>query len=113
MILATKRSDKYLLEEKPSKKKKTSKKGKKSKKSKIKDSSSESEEGKIPIPSIQCWSYNQSQTVLNIPFSEPTALHVVSSLIEMPEGASLSDNDDNDKNDADDPHRALDIDLDS
>lgn len=44
---------------------------------------------------------------------EPKALHVVSSLIEMPEGASVSDNDEKDKNDIDDPHRALDIDLDS
>lgn len=44
---------------------------------------------------------------------EPKALHVVSSLIEMPEGASVSDNDEKDKNDMDDPHRALDIDLDS
>lgn len=30
----------------------------------------------------------------------------------MPEGASLSDNDDKDKYDVNDPHRALDIDLD-
>lgn len=42
---------------------------------------------------------------------EPQALHVVSSLIEMPEGASISDTDDKDPNDVDDPHRALDIDL--
>lgn len=44
-------------------------------------------------------------------FTEPQALHVVSSLTEMPEGASISDTDDN-QNEADDPHRALDIDLD-
>lgn len=43
--------------------------------------------------------------------TEPQALHVVSSLIEMPEGASISDTDDKDQNDVDDPHRALDIDL--
>lgn len=44
--------------------------------------------------------------------TEPQALHVVSSLIEMPEGASISDTDDKDPNEVDDPHRALDIDLD-
>lgn len=47
---------------------------------------------------------------LKIP--EPEALHVVSSLTEMPEGASVSDTDDKNQNDVDDPHRALDIDLD-
>lgn len=36
---------------------------------------------------------------------------MVSSLIEMPEGASISDTDDKDQNDVNDPHRALDIDL--
>lgn len=44
-------------------------------------------------------------------FAEPQPLHVVSSLIEMPEGASISDTDDKDQEN-DDPHRALDIDLD-
>lgn len=39
-------------------------------------------------------------------------MHTVNTFIEMPEGASLSDNDDKDKYDVDDPHRALDIDLD-
>lgn len=43
---------------------------------------------------------------------EPVAMHAVSTFIEMPEGASLSDNDDKDKHDINDPHRALDIDLD-
>lgn len=40
-------------------------------------------------------------------------MHVVSTFIEMPEGASISDNDDDGKKDVDDPHKALDIDLDS
>lgn len=41
------------------------------------------------------------------------ALHVVNTDIgEMPEGAELSDPDDNDNRPQDDPHRALDIDLD-
>ncbi len=44
--------------------------------------------------------------------AEPVAIHEVSTFIEMPEGASLSDNDDKDKHDINDPHRALDIDLD-
>lgn len=35
----------------------------------------------------------------------------MSSLIEMPEGASISDTDEKD-HEVDDPHRALDIDLD-
>lgn len=45
-------------------------------------------------------------------FTEPAPMHVVSSLIEMPEGASISDAEDKDHNEMDDPHRALDIDLD-
>lgn len=44
--------------------------------------------------------------------TEPVAIHAVNTFIEMPEGASLSDNDDKDKPDINDPHRALDIDLD-
>lgn len=84
-ITSTKRSDKYLDEEKK-RTKKPHKKSKKNKKSKHKEVTSDSEE-------------------------EPQALHVVSSLIEMPEGASISDTDDKDQNDVNDPHRALDIDL--
>lgn len=40
----------------------------------------------------------------------PGPLGVVNTSVEMPEGARLSDDDDDDRN-ADDPHRALDIDL--
>lgn len=43
---------------------------------------------------------------------EPETVHVVSTFIELPEGASLSDNEDKDHYDVNDPHRALDIDLD-
>lgn len=51
--------------------------------------------------------------VLKFIFSvEPPTVHTVNTFIEMPEGASLSDNDDKDKYDVNDPHRALDIDLD-
>lgn len=46
-------------------------------------------------------------------FLEPKPLHIVNTTLEMPEGVSLSDNDDKDgKFDPDDPHRALDIELD-
>lgn len=84
-----KRSDKYLPENKTTNKK--SKKTKKSKKSKNKinytSSDSEEEEASKPI-------------------------HLVNTMVEVPEGATLSDNDDKDLNiDANDPHRALDIDL--
>ncbi|KAH8420632.1 hypothetical protein KR009_012412 [Drosophila setifemur] len=91
----TKRSDKYLEEQqafaggKDGKKK--HKKGKKSKKAKNKvayNSSSESE-------------------------GEPKPLHIVNTTLDMPEGVSLSDSEDKDgKYDPNDPHRALDIELD-
>lgn len=84
-----KRSDKYLPENNSTINKK-SKKTKKSKKSKNKISytSSDSEE------------------------EEAKPIHLVNTMVEVPEGATLSDNDDKDLNiDANDPHRALDIDL--
>ncbi|XP_032593942.1 AP-3 complex subunit delta isoform X2 [Drosophila grimshawi] len=93
----TKRSDKYLqtlqattsLSSKDAKRK--HKKGKKSKKSKNKvayNSSSESE-------------------------AEPKPLHLVNTTLDMPEGVTLSDSEDKDgKYDPNDPHRALDIELD-
>uniref|UniRef100_A0A1B0FQ33 AP-3 complex subunit delta n=1 Tax=Glossina morsitans morsitans TaxID=37546 RepID=A0A1B0FQ33_GLOMM len=89
---ATKRSDQYLMQEKANaKEKKKHKKSKKSKKSKTKtnhNSSTESEE-------------------------EPTSLHVVNTTLDMPEGVALSDGEEKDKQfDPDDPHRALDIELD-
>ncbi|XP_005185987.2 AP-3 complex subunit delta isoform X1 [Musca domestica] len=88
----TKRSDQYLLQEKASsKEKKKHKKSKKSKKSKSKptyNSTSESED-------------------------DPKPMHFVNTTLDMPEGVSLSDGDDKDgKFDSDDPHRALDIELD-
>lgn len=45
-------------------------------------------------------------------WTDPEPIHVVSTFIEMPEGASVSDNENKNDNDADDPHKALDIDLD-
>ncbi|XP_013112393.1 AP-3 complex subunit delta isoform X1 [Stomoxys calcitrans] len=89
---ATKRSDQYILQEKAnSKEKKKHKKSKKSKKSKSKttyNSTSESED-------------------------EPKPMHIVNTTLDMPEGVALSDGDDKDgKFDSDDPHRALDIELD-
>ncbi|XP_017094450.2 AP-3 complex subunit delta [Drosophila bipectinata] len=91
----TKRSDKYLQEQQAASSgkdgKKKHKKGKKSKKAKNKvayNSSSESE-------------------------GEPKPLHIVNTTLDMPEGVSLSDSEDKDgKYDPNDPHRALDIELD-
>lgn len=85
-----KRSDKYLPKNNTTTNKK-SKKTKKSKKSKnkINYTSSDSEEE-----------------------AEAKPIHLVNTMVEIPEGATLSDNDDKDLNiDANDPHRALDIDL--
>lgn len=89
-----KRSDKYLEESRKAQRKdkvkeeKVSKKSKKkSKKSKKQVSESESEE-------------------------EPNAVHLVNKMSELPEGATLSDNDDKNELDPNDPHRALDINLD-
>nr|NP_001259528.1 garnet, isoform D [Drosophila melanogaster]AGB95370.1 garnet, isoform D [Drosophila melanogaster] len=90
----TKRSDKYLQEQQAAQGskdgKKKHKKGKKSKKAKNKvayNSSSESE--------------------------EPKPLHIVNTTLDMPEGVSMSDSEDKDgKYDPNDPHRALDIELD-
>ncbi|XP_055841198.1 AP-3 complex subunit delta [Episyrphus balteatus] len=89
-VLSIKRSDKYLEEEnKPTKEKKKHKKSKKSKKSKNKVAytTSESEDDTKPTP-------------------------LVNKTLDMPEGVALSDSEDKDKFDPDDPHRALDIDLD-
>ncbi|XP_054728209.1 AP-3 complex subunit delta isoform X1 [Anastrepha obliqua] len=86
-----KRSDRYLLQEKTiSKEKKKHKKSKKNKKSKNKVaySSSESEDDSKP-------------------------LHIVNTTMDMPEGVALSDSEDKDsKFDPNDPHRALNIELD-
>uniref|UniRef100_A0A0A1XCL2 AP-3 complex subunit delta n=1 Tax=Zeugodacus cucurbitae TaxID=28588 RepID=A0A0A1XCL2_ZEUCU len=86
-----KRSDRYLIQEKTmNKDKKKHKKSKKSKRSKNKVaySSSESEDDSKP-------------------------LHIVNTIMDMPEGVALSDSEDKDsKFDPNDPHRALNIELD-
>uniref|UniRef100_A0A0K8U4X3 AP-3 complex subunit delta n=4 Tax=Bactrocera latifrons TaxID=174628 RepID=A0A0K8U4X3_BACLA len=86
-----KRSDRYLIQEKTmNKEKKKHKKSKKSKRSKNKMaySSSESEDDSKP-------------------------LHLVNTIMDMPEGVALSDSEDKDcKFDPNDPHRALNIELD-
>uniref|UniRef100_A0A2M3Z2Q3 AP-3 complex subunit delta n=1 Tax=Anopheles braziliensis TaxID=58242 RepID=A0A2M3Z2Q3_9DIPT len=43
---------------------------------------------------------------------DPKPLHIVNTVIELPEGAILSDSEDKNNEDPNDPHRALDIDLD-
>ncbi|XP_037938208.1 AP-3 complex subunit delta [Teleopsis dalmanni] len=91
LIGATKRSDKYIVQDKSStKEKKKHKKSKKSKKSKNKVSYSSSDSDEEPKP-----------------------LHIVNTTLDMPEGVALSDSEDKDgKFDLDDPHRALNIELD-
>ncbi|KAG5684600.1 hypothetical protein PVAND_013825 [Polypedilum vanderplanki] len=90
----TKRSDKYLEESRKAQRKekkeeksskKSKKKSKKSKKHQV--SESESEDEAHPV-------------------------HLVNTMSELPEGATLSDNDDKNELDPNDPHRALDINLD-
>ncbi|XP_064555631.1 AP-3 complex subunit delta [Drosophila montana] len=94
----TKRSDKYLKEQQAAaaahsskdgkKKHKKSKKSKKSKNKLAYNSSSESDADSKP-------------------------LHIVNTTLDMPEGVTLSDSEDKDgKYDPNDPHRALDIELD-
>ncbi|XP_022208736.2 AP-3 complex subunit delta isoform X1 [Drosophila obscura] len=97
----TKRSDKYLQDQQAAaalqgggagkdgkKKHKKSKKSKKAKNKVAYNSSSESD-------------------------GEPKPLHIVNTTLDMPEGVSLSDSEDKDgKYDPNDPHRALDIELD-
>lgn len=58
------------------------------------------------------WKNTYSYALLNKCHTEPNTMHVVNTFIEMPEGASLSDNDEQNNTDLNDPHRALDIDLD-
>uniref|UniRef100_A0A7G3BA23 AP-3 complex subunit delta n=1 Tax=Lutzomyia longipalpis TaxID=7200 RepID=A0A7G3BA23_LUTLO len=92
-VHSTKRSDKYLMEDQKTEKqkKKKTKIVKKSRKSKHKIN------------------YSSSGSDSD---AEPKQLHVVNTLIEMPEGASLSEPEDVDQTmDPNDPHRALDIDL--
>jgi len=44
---------------------------------------------------------------------EPKPLHIVNTTLDMPEGVTMSDSEDKDgKYDPNDPHRALDIELD-
>lgn len=92
LITAKKRSDKYLEESRKSQRKE--KKAEKTKKSKKK-----SKKNKLELPS-------ESDS------DEPKPIHVVNTTIEMPEGATMSDNDDGNDLDVNDPHRALDINLD-
>ncbi|GAB0092254.1 AP-3 complex subunit delta [Sergentomyia squamirostris] len=93
-VHSTKRSDKYLMDEQKTEKQK--------KKKTIVKSAKKTHKSKHKI------NYSSSGSESD----EPKQLHVVNTLIEMPEGASMSDPDDNEKGvDLNDPHRALDIDL--
>lgn len=88
---AKKRSDKYLEESRKSQRKE--KKAEKSKKSKKKSKK------------------NKPELHSDSDSDEPKAMHVVNTTIEIPEGAVMSDTDDKNDLDVNDPHRALDIDL--
>lgn len=100
--VATKRSDKYLLQQTNNDRSGSSSKHKKSKKSASIKKGKKSSSSKHQIDDDDDDDSG----------AEPQPLHQVSTFIEMPEGASLSDNDDANLADANDPHRALDIDLD-
>ncbi|KAH8392991.1 hypothetical protein KR200_011411 [Drosophila serrata] len=118
LFAVTKRSDKYLQEQQQASAhggkdgKKKHKKGKKSKKSKNKvayNSSSESEGGL----SLERRIYLSFSLLTCYIFVEPKPLHIVNTTLDMPEGVSMSDSEDKDgKYDPNDPHRALDIELD-
>jgi AP-3 complex subunit delta len=57
------------------------------------------------------YDYDTKSSIVSI--LDIKAIHVVNTVIEMPEGAIMSDSEDkNFDNDPNDPHRALDIDLD-
>lgn len=91
----SKRSDKYLMEQQKGSKssshvKKPSKKSKRHKKS-----------------SKQRYSESESDS------DEPKPIHIVNTVVELPEGAIMSDSEDKINEDPNDPHRALDIDLDT
>ncbi|EAT39753.1 AAEL008462-PA [Aedes aegypti] len=90
----TKRSDKYLLEQQ-----KTGKSSGRSKKASGKKSKRHKKGSK------QHYSESDSDS------DDPKPLHVVNTVVELPEGAIMSDTEDKATEDPDDPHRALDIDL--
>lgn len=93
IFTAKKRSDKYLEESRKSKRKE------KKPESKEKRSKKKSKKSKVEAPS-------------DSDSDEPKPIHVVNTTIEMPEGATMSDADDKNDLDVNDPHRALDINLD-
>ncbi|XP_055546276.1 AP-3 complex subunit delta isoform X1 [Wyeomyia smithii] len=97
-IVSTKRSDKYLLEQQQSKSTKSAA-GQQSKKSKKKSK-------RHKRSSKAKYSETDSDS------DDPKPLHVVNTVVELPEGAIMSDNEEKTVEDPNDPHRALDIDLD-
>ncbi|XP_053682743.1 AP-3 complex subunit delta [Sabethes cyaneus] len=96
-IHSTKRSDKYLLEQQSKQTKSASGQSKKSrKKSKRHKKSSKAK-------------YSETESDSD----DPKPLHIVNTVVELPEGAIMSDNEEKITEDPNDPHRALDIDLDT
>lgn len=117
-FIATKKSDKYLQLDKLNKSKSKSKSKKKEskrkhKKHRHKNSGDGGELMKSTLSSSdENDDENNSDDNDNYANSNSINPHLVNTTIEMPEGATLSDTDDIQDVDVNDPHRALDIDLD-
>uniref|UniRef100_A0A1Q3F930 AP-3 complex subunit delta n=1 Tax=Culex tarsalis TaxID=7177 RepID=A0A1Q3F930_CULTA len=101
-IHSTKRSDKYLMEQQKSSSSTSKPQGGHSKKASKKTKRHSKKSSKQ-----QRYSESDSDS------DDPKPLHVVNTVVELPEGAILSDTEDKNADDPDDPHRALDIDLDA
>ncbi|KAL9696388.1 hypothetical protein quinque_015673 [Culex quinquefasciatus] len=103
-IHSTKRSDKYLVEQQKSSSSSKAAGGAHSKKASKKSKRHSKKSG-----SSKQQRYSESDSDSD----DPKPLHVVNTVVELPEGAILSDTEDKNAEDLDDPHRALDIDLDA
>ncbi|XP_050074307.1 AP-3 complex subunit delta [Anopheles maculipalpis] len=106
-IHSTKRSDKYLMNADRSTRVFVGKGGESSRKSKNEKSESGKKSKRHGKKSKRYSDESDSES------DDPKPLHVVNTVIEVPEGAILSDTEDKNNADPNDPHRALDIDLDA
>uniref|UniRef100_A0A182SXL4 AP-3 complex subunit delta domain-containing protein n=1 Tax=Anopheles maculatus TaxID=74869 RepID=A0A182SXL4_9DIPT len=104
-IHSTKRSDKYLMDADRSTRVVAGKTGGSSRKSKGEKSGSGKKSKRHGKKSKRYSDESDSES------DDPKPLHVVNTVIELPEGAILSDAEDKNNVDPNDPHRALDIDL--
>ncbi|XP_035912410.1 AP-3 complex subunit delta-like [Anopheles stephensi] len=106
-IHSTKRSDKYLMDADRSTRVFVGKGGGSSRKSKGEKCASSKKSKRHGKKTKRCSDESDSES------DDPKPLHVVNTVIELPEGAILSDTEDKNNADPNDPHRALDIDLDA